>query len=635
MVEENILEEAMSNAIGNLQQLLLKIEFQSFVAKYLCGEDKTNGNIQSKYLLFSEKLKAKRFVLPVTGVQGCGKSTLLNALAFDYPVLPVDVDETTCVPVEIVWAEKPDGKAIVVFQDGHEEKIKANEKSLNRFVHNDFNPGNKLLVDRIILKSSLEPLKHGMVLVDLPGTGSLTAANMETTKKFLEEAVGIFFLLRTVPPITQSQSIFVTFQWARFPTAIFVQNRWTDETKREVEEARKHNVKVLESIAKRNRITLDDSPDITVVNAYVALDGSLSKNIEKTSQSGLSILINKLTAISQDWTNILLEGITDNVENDILSVKNQVQIELELLNMSASKAEESLRQEQIRFDEYIGKVKEKRISSVDRSDAFTRSARKQIDTWSSNSKASLRNNMRTKMRAGIVDGPRLERALRDEESFLFDDLYEDILERVLTFQDEIKEKFAGLDNWDLDKTESFHTVNKVERRKIENLLPRLMGAGAAAAAGTGAAVAVGAGAASLVSAGTIGATMGSVVPVIGTVIGAAIGMFIGAWLGKKSKNVVTGVRASRVEKEVFEAIRQFVFETSNNMKEQIVQINDDLSENILLWEQTQIEKFKNDRSRFHDSIRMDGDKRKQLMDQLTSDISKADVYISELKGVSK
>jgi len=625
----------MSNSMGNLQHLLLKNEFQSFVAKYLCGEGETNGGIQSKYLLFSEKLEAKRFVLPVTGVQGCGKSTLLNALAFDYPVLPVDVDETTCVPVEIVWAAKPDGKATVIFQDGHVEKIKANEKNLNRFVHNDFNPGNKLLVDRIILKSKLEPLKHGMVLVDLPGTGSLTAANMETTKKFLEEAVGIFFLLRTVPPITQSQSIFVTFQWARFPTAIFVQNRWTDETKREVEEARKHNVKVLESIAKRNRISLDDSPDITVVNAYVALDGSLSKNIEKTNQSGLSILINKLTRISQDWTNVLLKGIVDNVENDILSVKDQVQIELELLDMSASEAEESLQQEQIRFDEYIGKVKEKRISSIDKSDDFTRSTRKQIDTWSTNSKASLRNNMRTKMRAGIVDGPRLERALQDEESSLFDDLYEDIIERVLTFQDEIKEKFAGIDNWDIRRTESFHTVSKEEKRKIENLLPRLVGIVGAAGAGAGAAAAAGAGAAALVTAGTIGATMGSVIPVIGTVIGAGIGMFIGAWLGKKSKNAFTRVRADRVEKEVFEAIRKFVSETSATMKEQIVKINDDLSENILLWEQTQIEKFKNNRSSFHDLIRTDGDKRKQLMNQLTSDLSKADAYIRELEGISK
>ena len=69
------------------------------------------------------QLSAERFVLPIAGIQGSGKSTLLNALAFDEPVLPIDADETTCVPVEIAWAAESSPHAQVHFADGRVETL--------------------------------------------------------------------------------------------------------------------------------------------------------------------------------------------------------------------------------------------------------------------------------------------------------------------------------------------------------------------------------------------------------------------------------------------------------------------------------------------------------------------------------
>ena len=89
--------------------------------------------------------------------------------------------------------------AKVVLQNGQEEYVQATEESLKDFVHNEFNPCNEKGVDRIILESAEPIFEPGLVLVDLPGTGSLTAANMETTRRYLDEAVGVLFMLRTVP----------------------------------------------------------------------------------------------------------------------------------------------------------------------------------------------------------------------------------------------------------------------------------------------------------------------------------------------------------------------------------------------------------------------------------------------------
>src|SRR5574343_358123 len=92
---------------------------------------------------YRSQLAAERFVLPIAGIQGSGKSTLLNALAFDEPVLPIDADETTCVPVEIRWAERPQPQATVHYADGRTETLPRTEDALRSVVHNESNPGNE------------------------------------------------------------------------------------------------------------------------------------------------------------------------------------------------------------------------------------------------------------------------------------------------------------------------------------------------------------------------------------------------------------------------------------------------------------------------------------------------------------
>ncbi|HEY0094098.1 MAG TPA: dynamin family protein, partial [Archangium sp.] len=213
-----------ANTQDTLESLLADGELARLVGQY--GGDKA-GDVAQRYALFRERLGLRRFVVPIAGIQGTGKSTFLNAIAFGRPVLPIDADETTCVPVEIRHAREPAMEAVIHFQDGRTERVPADEESLGRFVHNGNNPGNRLGVSKVVLESDRPLLASGLVLVDLPGVGSLTAANLETTRRYLEESAGVLFMLRTTPPITRSESLFVTTWWARLPTAFFVQNWWT------------------------------------------------------------------------------------------------------------------------------------------------------------------------------------------------------------------------------------------------------------------------------------------------------------------------------------------------------------------------------------------------------------------------
>ena len=97
-----------------LSDLLTNAELAALIDRYSCADDVDEAlRTTARYQELQRHLLAERFVLPVAGVQGCGKSTLLNAVLFGTPVLPIDADETTCVPAEVRYSPRPDGMAEV------------------------------------------------------------------------------------------------------------------------------------------------------------------------------------------------------------------------------------------------------------------------------------------------------------------------------------------------------------------------------------------------------------------------------------------------------------------------------------------------------------------------------------------
>ena len=165
--------------------------------------------IEQRFQKSVTDLDSSECVIPVLGTQGAGKSSFLNAVLFGDIVLPVDADETTCILTEIRYGADDKPKAVVVFSSGERHDVSCSEEGLGEYVHQTKNPGNKKGVAHIEIFLKNDVLKQGIVLVDLPGVGSITAANQKTTLEYLKGCPAAIFMLRTVPPITNSESVFI------------------------------------------------------------------------------------------------------------------------------------------------------------------------------------------------------------------------------------------------------------------------------------------------------------------------------------------------------------------------------------------------------------------------------------------
>jgi len=615
-----------------LKALLQEQELAALVDRYLTAKEaKSESTAAARYAQYAARLMAQRFVLPVAGVQGSGKSTLLNAMAFDTPVLPVDADETTCVPVEVVWASPPSDQATVILKEGQTVHVPATEESLKNYVHNEHNPGNKKQVDRIVLESDTSLFKPGLVLVDLPGTGSLTAANMETTRRYLDEAVGVIFMLRTVPPLTRSESVFVALQWVRLPTAFFVQNRWTDETDEEVNNGREHNINTLEDIAKRNRIPLDGKPEVAVVNAYQGMQGSLCPDQQLLETSGLLSFSATLEEAGRRWPEAMQQGITAVLEMELSQTLETIEVQLKHLSATTAELEAKMESEKQRFAKYITNLHNKAASAQQEAGDLVNRQKDWLAGWVDQNRSVLRNKMRTKMRMGIVDGPRLEQAMCDEQSEVADDAFAEVQEAILVFQDELREKFRDISAWSTEKNVNFQTVSRPESKKWENLASPLLGAGGGlgGAYGGGVAVmAIAAAAANSAKFATLGTIGGPVGIAIGAIVGGIIGGLFGAWAGNKTRRVVIGRRAKAVESEVFSAIDGFVESMSKSLLDQVKAFQKKIGDFLSSWEKEQVARFEREQSKTLEVLGESREEREHQKSKLQHDFDKITKYQS-------
>ncbi|QRK05276.1 dynamin family protein [Archangium violaceum] len=603
------------NARNTLESLLADGELARLVDQYGGGKA---GEAAQRYALFRDRLGLRRFVVPVAGIQGTGKSTFLNAIAFGRPVLPIDADETTCVPVEIRHAREPAMEAVIHFQDGRTERVPADEESLGRFVHNGNNPGNQLGVSKVVLESDRPLLESGLVLVDLPGVGSLTAANLETTRRYLEESAGVLFMLRTTPPITRSESLFVTTWWARLPTAFFVQNWWTDEPAEEAADGREHNQKVLQGIIERNRLAVP-MPSIHLVNAYRALEGSLKQDAALLDAAGLPPLLDVLARTAHTWPERIRADIGATLRADMAYALEMAHERLKSLSGDRATVEARMKQQQEQFDVYFTQLKARLSEARGDMEETLATIRQDISTWSRNAAAELRNNMRTKLRAGIVDGHRLVRALQDEQSVQADELFEKVQTHLLVLQDKLGERFAGLHAWRGQKFSGRFTVDQEERTRYENVLPQ--GGGALSALG-GAALGA-----------KIGAAGGPVGVAVGTIIGGALGFFFGSWAGGKARKAATESRASNVEPEVFAAIDRFIAEASRDTLAQVRGFSDHVETFLNQWMQEQRQRFDADREQVFADLRTEKDERARQHGRVAADCSALEKYLAQFPEV--
>ena len=566
-----------------ITEFINNIDFLRIVKRY----NSTNTeDLELKIASWDKVLNTDTFTIPILGVQGAGKSSLLNALLMDDIVLPVDSDETTCIPTEIIYSKDNNKTVDVLFLDEHIEKTPCSEEGLKKYVHQEDNPNNIKGVKCIKVYRNNKLLNNGVTFVDLPGVGSLSESNAKITMDYLENAMGAIFLLRTTPPITNSESVFIKLAWPLLSKVFFVQNQWNDETLEEVKDGKDHSLIVLKKIADQSKLHKFDV-DIDVVNIYQSLTSKVSNNDKGVVKSGLPDLESKIINFIETWKT----GVNESVKTNIIVLLEDTERTLLKVKESLTEDEEVLKKEYVEsrviFENELRASKEKysEIKGLIRKSQQVLSAK--IKSTVKISKEDFRNSIRTNLQKGNTDGAKLDKIYNDlkkeQVDIVFGTINPLIEDFIRDMQSDLGEITSFSMNNNLSKKE---TVGIEKNAKWESLLGKVGGsvggvggfAGGVAIAGTttvtaasakvGAAIGVGAGPAGVVAGIVIGAAIG------------AIGAFLFSKAGKEGENAVIKSRAEDAKKIIFPLIDNWSKELENNLQSQYSKLISELFNSI-------------------------------------------------------
>ena len=308
------------------------IEILNFYSK----EEKYGDKLLS---IHNRNINNKETIVPILGMQGMGKSTLINSILSEN-ILPNEADETTCVPVEVRYGE--DRKAVVYFINSDKTQIINTIEDLREYVDNNYNVGNEKGVEKIILYRPIDILKNGLVIVDLPGVGSLTKNNENTTNKYIANLSCALFVIPTVPTIRKKEEIFIRGVWEVFSNVLFIQNEW-GESKREVEESIDFNNKALKSISEKIKTKYDNS--IMVINVYNAAHGRINNIEDEIKSSNIEELLKKLENFVEENAIKVEEAFNIRLKIYIDVVKGILSNLIEESNMSKEELKNRFRRE--------------------------------------------------------------------------------------------------------------------------------------------------------------------------------------------------------------------------------------------------------------------------------------------------
>lgn len=424
-------------------------------------------------------------IIPVLGMQGMGKSTLINGLLEDN-ILPNDADETTCVPVEVKFGANECAK--VHFFDKTNVITIHTREELNEYVDNNYNPGNEKRVANIELFRNNPLLSNGMVIVDLPGVGSLTKENENTTKRYVENLCSAIFVIPTVPTIRNKEALFIKSLWSQFSKAIFVQNDW-GETRDEMEESLDFNNKVLNKIA--DELHYPYSNEILLVNAYNAIYGALTKNQAMVQNSNIKALYDKLLELSSKWETERERVLTSRTKMCMEYAKGIILKKISDIGKSKEEIEQENRKT---IENFIQGT----IEIRDKIDSVKRYLREQEDEVffavrikSKECVKKIRAAIFKVIDGGVYDGEYLSTAFNDIQEEETKDFMNDIIDMFMNIKFEVESRFDEIQQIELDNKieihpEAFKTDSAFKWEKGVQILANLGGAvvgatGAAAA----------------------------------------------------------------------------------------------------------------------------------------------------------
>ncbi|NFK50632.1 dynamin family protein [Clostridium botulinum] len=513
--------------------------FNFLLEKYLNKDNTVNYIEYVNHLI--DNLNDKEIIIPVLGIQGAGKSSFLNSILMEDNILPTDVDETTCVPVEVRYGEDTE-KAIVHFLDKECKEIKLCD--LEKYVHNDYNMANELKVSKIILYNKSDVLKNNVVLVDLPGVGSLTPENQRTTLDYVNKLVSGIFMLRTNPPITRTERNFINALWPKLSNTIFVQNKWNDENDEDALEAKEHNEYVLNSICEEHNESKEIN--VNVVNVYEAVKGKFTKDDALYKDSGIVSVIENIGNVSKEYNIGLEKSLNSKIVGALENINYNIE-EYKTLCLNEKKQNDLNKEE---------KIKEIKSILLDNKKNFRRirvyaydEMEKIIDYASGIIKekiTNLRANLKGIINRGIVDGERLSSIYKESSDKAINDIMDEVLDKTSELIKNLNKELNGITiKGFYGDYENISFFNKESEFKFEKSLPSLLG----------------------VSGGVIGAlgTVGALGGPLGILVGMGIGMAF-SLIGDFVRKEILETRANYTLRD----LEPMIEDLENYLKEEIL-----------------------------------------------------------------
>lgn len=495
-------------------------------------------------------LQNGEMIVPVLGMQGMGKSTMINAILKEN-ILPNDTDETTCVPVEVKYGEQEFAEAF--FINSQNKEILHTREELNVFVDNNYNPANKKGVSRIVLYRKNELLESGLVIVDLPGVGSLTKENETTTKRYVENLCTAIFVIPTVPTIRKMEALFIKAVWSQFTDAIFVQNNWSHPD-REIEESVDWNTKKLKEIAREINNSFDES--ILVVNAYDGIKGALTHNQAMVDSSGINALLSKIVQLSKNWQDDKQNAFENRIKLALLSTKQEICKKIENLDKTEEEIQNQKAAEYKKYCDETNRIKSL-ISEIKR---YLEDKQDEIFVFSSKESEACAGRIRVQIfhliDKGNVDGQRLSKAFEDIQNDEFEKTFEILSSKLAEIKVDLEAKLENLK--DVLSVDSNNMENACFFKPKSFKFEKGIAVAFDLAGGIGGVVYAGPVAAALLGSNPAGWAI------------AAIGLGIAAiasLTGHGIKKIVANNRASETKKEISPVIDKLEYSLKNKIRD--------------------------------------------------------------------
>jgi len=201
-----------------------------------------DGRLNEKLDKIAKNIETGSFTLAVAGQFKRGKTTLINAI-LGQRLLPTAVLPLTSIITIIRYGPKP--RFLVIFQDGKQIEIKKEE--IEEYVTEKLNPNNVKSVQRVEIETPSAFLKHGVVLVDTPGIGSVYRHNTDVAYRFLPDADAIIFVLSSDPPISDAECQFLQESSKYASKFFFVLNKIDYLNESEIIELSEFNKRIIAS----------------------------------------------------------------------------------------------------------------------------------------------------------------------------------------------------------------------------------------------------------------------------------------------------------------------------------------------------------------------------------------------------